>query len=166
MQIDSRNFELHIDLILQEIASAHFVAFDCEFTGLVTQQTQIEGLFPDHREFYERIKETALNFNLLQLGLTLFHFSNGEYYPKSYNFYVSGAQRKGFNKVILSEWESLAFLARNGMDFNQAFTYGIDFKRIYGEQLKTEQTNPLAARDYSEGKVFFNPEDRKTVELI
>ena len=29
MQVDSTNFEQHIDLILQEIESAHFVAFDC-----------------------------------------------------------------------------------------------------------------------------------------
>lgn len=49
MQIDSRNFEQHVDLILQEIETAHFVAFDCEFTGLVTQLQHIEGLYPDHR---------------------------------------------------------------------------------------------------------------------
>lgn len=56
MQIDSRNFQEHIELVLQQISTAHFIALDCEFTGLVTQLTQIEGMFPDHREFYERIK--------------------------------------------------------------------------------------------------------------
>ena len=130
MQIDSRNFDEHIDLILKDIETAHFVSFDCEFTGLVTQMQHIEGLFPDHREFYERIKETALNFNLLQLGLTLFHYHDGEYYPKAYNFYVSGAARSGFNKIIVAEWESMAFLARNGMDFSNAFKYGIDYRRL------------------------------------
>jgi hypothetical protein len=52
MQIDSSNFDQHLDFILAEIESAHFVAFDCEFTGLVTQLEHMEGLFPDHREFY------------------------------------------------------------------------------------------------------------------
>ena len=101
------------------------MAFDCEFTGLVTQTTQIEGLYPDHREFYERIKETALNFNLLQLGITLFHYENGEYFPKVYNFYVSAPDKNNFNKVFLAEWESMAFLSQNNMNFNQAFEYGI-----------------------------------------
>jgi hypothetical protein len=107
MQIDSRNFEYHIDLILQEIETAHFVAFDCEFTGLVTQTDRIEGLYPDHQEFYERIKETALNFNLLQFGITLFHYQEGEYYPRSYNFYVTAPNRPNWNKIFCAEWESM-----------------------------------------------------------
>ena len=41
MQIDSRNFSQHIDLILSDIKQASFVAFDCEFTGLVTQNGHI-----------------------------------------------------------------------------------------------------------------------------
>lgn len=49
MQIDSRNFNEHIDLVLQDIESAHFISFDCEFTGLVTQLKHIEGLFPDYQ---------------------------------------------------------------------------------------------------------------------
>ena len=49
MQIDSRNFQKYVDLIISDIKSAHFVAFDCEFTGLVTQNSHIEGDFPDHQ---------------------------------------------------------------------------------------------------------------------
>lgn len=41
MQIDSSNFDEHVDFILSEIESAHFIAFDCEFTGLVTQLQHI-----------------------------------------------------------------------------------------------------------------------------
>lgn len=81
-------------------------------------------------EFYERIKETALNFNLLQLGITLFHYEGGEYFPKSYNFYVAANHKPNFNKVFLSEWESMKFLTNNNMDFKQVFKYGIPYKRI------------------------------------
>ena len=52
MQIDTHNFHEHSQLILQHIEQAHFIAFDCEFTGLVTQLDNIEGSFPNEQEFY------------------------------------------------------------------------------------------------------------------
>ena len=89
-----------------------------------------------------------MNFNLLQLGLTLFHYHEGQYYPKSYNFYVSGAARPAFNKIIVAEWESMAFLARNGMDFSNAFMYGIDYHRLENEEEAEGTINPLEQRVY------------------
>jgi hypothetical protein len=38
----------------------------------------------------------------------------------------------------------MAFLARNGMDFAQAFRYGIEYKRIYGEKVEQKRIESLS----------------------
>ena len=75
MQIDRHNLATHYQAICDDLCKASFVAFDCEFTGLVTNLEKIEGKFADYQEFYERVKETALNFKILQLGLTAFIYT-------------------------------------------------------------------------------------------
>lgn len=52
MQVDRENLAELLPQILEHIAHAHFIAFDCEFSGLVTQLRRIEGSFPNHLEFY------------------------------------------------------------------------------------------------------------------
>lgn len=41
MQLDRTNFHTHLPTLLHDIQHAHFIAFDCEFTGLVTQLAPI-----------------------------------------------------------------------------------------------------------------------------
>ena len=164
MQIDRHNLHQHIDRILEDIKAAHFVAFDCEFTGLVTQNEHMEGDFADHREFYERIKETALNFNLLQLGITAYIFEDGHYHPKPYNIRVSAHPRAGYNQLIVAEWDSLSFLARNGMHFGKTFRDGIEPKRINPQKRPrdTQYRHPVAQRP----QTFYAEEDRKVIKRI
>ena len=48
MQVDSDNIEELLPDILARIHDSHFISFDCEFSGLVTQLQRIEGTFPNH----------------------------------------------------------------------------------------------------------------------
>ena len=54
--MDKNNLSKLLPEILSRIESSDFVAFDCEFTGLVAQLERIEGQFSNYIEFYERIK--------------------------------------------------------------------------------------------------------------
>ncbi len=61
--------------IITSLKNADFISFDCEFTGLVTHLERIEGMYPNYIEFYERMKETAQNFKIIQLGLATFTYN-------------------------------------------------------------------------------------------
>lgn len=91
-------------------------------------------MFSNHIEFYERIKETAYNFRIIQLGLAAFVYDEGKYIPHVYNFYISPTTfAPGFNNVVVCEVESMEFLARNHLDFNRVFSSGIKSRRLYSE---------------------------------
>lgn len=59
----------------------------------------------------------------------------------------------------------MAFLAKNNMDFSQAFQYGIDFKRIDDNGYKPISFNPLQDKEYN-SRVFYSPGDQETISGI
>lgn len=72
----------------------------------MTNLEKIEGKFTDYQEFYERIKETALNFKILQFGLTTFIFNQekSSYEAFSYNFYtLPFVNESEFNNIMVAE---------------------------------------------------------------
>lgn len=52
----------------------------------------------------------------------------------------------------------MAFLAKNNMNFSQAFSYGIEFCRIDGK--KAEKPNFTPQNKDLNASVFFNPADK------
>ena len=78
---------------------------------------------------------------------------------------MAANHKRNFNKVFLSEWESLKFLSNNHMDFTQVFKYGIPYKRICEKMPEEISFDPLQDKTYN-ANVFFSKKDRELIEEI
>jgi hypothetical protein len=89
--------------------------------------------------------------------------------PRAYNFYVSAPNRPRFNKLFLAEWDSMAFLAKNAMDFSHAFKNGIEYRRLFpkeGDEQNEGMCNPLQQRDFGADTIFYGKAERETIEKL
>lgn len=75
--------------IIKEIAESHFVAVDCEFSGISVRRAR-NGK-PTLQELYEETKEAAEKYQILQVGLTVVSedIEKGSYVARPYNFHLS-----------------------------------------------------------------------------
>lgn len=78
------------------------------------------------------MKDTCINFSLLQIGLCMFHWKDGKYEPSCYNFYLKHNTGDGrrTNNVMMTQVDCLDFLSRNKMDWNRVFHLGITSSRL------------------------------------
>jgi|JI6StandDraft_1071083.scaffolds.fasta_scaffold40976_6 hypothetical protein len=78
------------------------------------------------------MKDTCINFCLLQLGLCMFRWRDGKYVPACYNFYIKNNTANGrkANNILMAQVDCLDFLSRNKMDFKRVFHRGITSTRL------------------------------------
>jgi poly(A)-specific ribonuclease len=88
MDVSATAFPSEAVRILQEIASAHFVAFDFEFSGV---NGWAPGGKPPLQQYYQEVKAAAERYQVLQVGLTVVKedLKNGIYVVRPYNFSLS-----------------------------------------------------------------------------
>ena len=71
MDIPSHQFSSELVRILQLIANSHFFALDLEFSGISSRRNRGSKSKSSLQEVYEEIKEAAIQYQVLQVGLTL-----------------------------------------------------------------------------------------------
>ena len=146
------NFEELFPAIKEEISSASFVAFDCEFTSLNPdpRQNMKNSLFDNMEERYRKLTTSPLPPLLSQIGLSIFKQLPGsradQYEARSYNFFVCPRSFASVDHHFACQASSLEFLTRHGFDFNKVFYHGIS-------SLNREQEAKLRA-DVKEGALF------------
>jgi hypothetical protein len=93
---------------------------DLELTGINTWNNQILD-YPEER--YQKYKQTAERFKIIQIGLCIFRkISDNTYQTKPYKFYVFPEENSG-NNLINCETSSLIFNAKQ-VDFNKWIAHG------------------------------------------
>lgn len=122
--------------IMKDIESAHFISWDCEFSGLRTENI-VRPFDTPEEVFYKEVKTTD-GFIMIQLGLSFFRIEkiaaksdatksddkNNKVFCKTYNIYVYPQTK---NATFMCQGSSLAFLANNDFDFNKLFKNGINY---------------------------------------
>lgn len=67
---------------------------------------------------------------------------------------------------MVCEVESMEFLAKNNLDFNSVFKYGIDNSRLLGKDHIKQKHNNYPGPSFTYKDMFFGPEDRQLVAQI
>ncbi|KAJ8312834.1 hypothetical protein KUTeg_010207 [Tegillarca granosa] len=72
VDITKSNFDEHFASIETAIAEADFIALDTEFTGLLIDNENKNSLFDTCAERYTKLRESATQFTICQIGLSAF----------------------------------------------------------------------------------------------
>ena len=137
MEVTVSNFNERLPEIEKAIESSTFMSIDGEFTGLDAYR----GISPfdTPSERYEKVKESARQFLLIQFGLTTFHYvkTSDSFQTRTYNFYVwpRPCSRNAPDPRFLVQTSSIDFLIGQSFDFNKLFKHGISYLRP-GEMAK------------------------------
>lgn len=151
-EVTADNFEELFPVIKDEISSASFVAFDCEFTSLHPdpRQNMKNSLFDNMEQRYKKLTSSPLPAIISQIGLSIFKqlpgFKADQYEARSYNFFVCPRSFASVDHHFACQASSLEFLTRHGFDFNKFLYQGIS-------SLNREQEARLRA-DLEEGALF------------
>lgn len=111
-----------MDLVLECINDADFIAFDTEFTGLSNGEFRMHQ-YESLQDRYLKIKVNIEEFWLCQLGISTFKYipEQDVYTAQVFNIYTNPKHRKLGLTV-----SSMSFLVANGFDMNLLFRDGID----------------------------------------
>lgn len=90
MDITSDRFASEALKIIAEISESHFVAVDCEFSGITGRRPAGTGKLT-LQELYEDTKAAAEQYQVLQVGLTIVKedLEKKRYVVRPYNFTIS-----------------------------------------------------------------------------
>lgn len=167
MNVDCNNFGKLLKQILTDLDRCDFIAFDGEFSGLKTIPFASEDEFQCEEEFYQRMKDTCINFSLLQLGLCMFRWQEGQYVPTCYNFYLKNNTANGrkANNLMMSQVDCLEFLSKNKMDWKRLFHHGITSTRL-SEKATIERKCREGIEEPPKEYVFLQMQDQLTVQEI
>jgi len=118
----------------EAIPNAVFVAVDCEFSGL--RSNKIQGMprritrHDSPQDRYGRVRHSASDFALLQLGLSVFTYqeTKGSFLCTTFTLNLfPQTTMKGYDKRFLCQASSMKFLAAHNFNFNKLFTEGIAY---------------------------------------
>uniref|UniRef100_A0A131XCW4 Putative polya-specific ribonuclease parn isoform 1 n=1 Tax=Hyalomma excavatum TaxID=257692 RepID=A0A131XCW4_9ACAR len=131
MEVTAKNFQEQFGELKAAVENASFVAVDCEFTGLALEQSTHAYDTPEER--YRKLRESSLDFLVVQVGVCAFKYDKAKrgYKYKAFNFYVCPKQTvKGApDRMFQCQASSLQFLCQHGFDFNKLFREGISYLR-------------------------------------
>jgi poly(A)-specific ribonuclease len=136
--VHRENFDKLLPDVLRAIDEAAFCTVDTELTGLQASRHGKYNSFDDLSTRYAKLKESASNFAILQVGLGCFSPIKGredgheKWTAKCFSFYVFPGGIVGTSSVqnerrFLVQSSALNFLAANGYDFNKSFLKGIPY---------------------------------------
>lgn len=112
------------------------------------------------------MKDTCINFSLLQLGLCMFEFKDKAYVPKCYNIYLkNNTATKGVNNCVISQVDCLDFLARNKMDLGRVFSKGITNTRL-ADKAFVEKKCKEGIQELPKEYIFLAQQDQIVVDNL
>jgi poly(A)-specific ribonuclease len=168
--VTKSNFIGLLPSILHHIKDADFITFDTELTGLTTGSQSKYFYYDDVIDRYRKLRDSASNFGMLQIGLSAFKYkaSGDKYTSTSWSFHlfpVVGGSGNDFRRWTL-QLSSITFLKEHGFDFNKTFLDGIPYLSIKEESdLRNKKTQTRVDKEVS-----INEEDAawlaETVELV
>ncbi|XP_063979026.1 poly(A)-specific ribonuclease PARN-like isoform X2 [Diachasmimorpha longicaudata] len=129
MEVTRENFQDVLQELDDVLPKATFLGIDSEFTGL---NSGPEGKpFDTPAQYYVKLRSGCMDFLLVQFGLSVFthDVATNKYSQRTYNFYVfpHPLNRTAPDCRFMCQASSIAFLARQGFDFNKLFTKGIPY---------------------------------------
>ena len=131
MEVTVDNFKERLPEIEKAIETSTFMSIDGEFTGL----NAYRGISPfdTPAERYDKVKDSARQFLLIQFGLSTFHYvkSSDSFQTRTFNFYVwpRPCSRNAPDPRFLCQTSSIDFLIGQNFDFNKLFRHGISYLR-------------------------------------
>ncbi|XP_071507628.1 LOW QUALITY PROTEIN: poly(A)-specific ribonuclease PARN-like [Diadema antillarum] len=129
MEVTRENLNEALKLMAAALDHSSFVAIDGEFTGLHCDS--VANLFDTPEERYQYLKNSCMDFLLIQLGICIFKFDRQKrgYAAHPFNFYVfpRPATRQAPDQRFLCQSSSIDFLVSHGFDFNKVFYKGIGY---------------------------------------
>lgn len=155
--VTKSNFASLLPSILHHIRDADFVTFDTELSGLTTSSQTRYFYYDEIGERYRKLRDSANNFGMLQIGLSAFKYkpSGGKYTSTTWSFHLFpalGTSGNDFRRWTL-QLSSIAFLRDNGFDFNKTFLEGIPYLS------RKEEADFRARRDPQTGPVRASERD-------
>ena len=168
--ISFSDFQEVLPEIEEAINKCNFLAIDCEFTGISTENNVCA--FDRPEDAYKKVLHNSSGYITIQVGLTCVSSDpddNTKITYRSYNFYVYPSFWKNSFKC---QGSSIEFLAKNGFDFNKLFVEGISFCNTEEEKMHRERFERQQQRFTSGGQDDSNnleqnlvpvPDDEKEV---
>lgn len=129
IEVTRENFATVLPAVLNSISSAKFISFDTELTGLCTNRFHRYSVLDEVEQRYSKVRDSAINFGLIQVGITTFHWNSkkSKYTFESFAFYLFPRNQNDSNseRRFSCQLSSLEFLAEHNFDFNKTFYKGI-----------------------------------------
>lgn len=115
--------------------------------------------FEEPEERYSRARESAQNFLIMQLGLSMVQWDTTKecYTCSTFSFDIFPRPYMGSDMRFLCQASSLDFLKRHNFDFNRFIYYGIPFLRL--DVFAKEKQNLAPRRRDRDPIVLSRPED-------
>ena len=123
MKVTKHNFLEILPGFVEKLASAVFVAFDLEFTGIYGEKNLKSDSIEQR---FKKMVQVASKYSIIQVGVSIFSPSSEDasvLETSSYAFYVFP---EWGSDVVMSP-SSISFLKKNNMDFNLWITDGLPF---------------------------------------
>ncbi|XP_038059141.1 poly(A)-specific ribonuclease PNLDC1-like [Patiria miniata] len=139
--VTRHNFEELLPEILRNIERSDFIAIDTEFTGLHFQSDSHNSLFDTPQDRYSKLRQTASQFTVCQLGLSAFikSSSQNKYSAHTYNFYLFPKSCATIDARFSCQASSIQFLCQYGFDFNKLFYGGVSYLSMEAEKELRQQ---------------------------
>lgn len=87
LEVTRDNYVSQLPNILKTISASQFITFDTELTGLCMNRASRYSALDEAEQRYLKIRDSAINFGLIQVGLTAFqwHSKKSKYHASTNN---------------------------------------------------------------------------------
>ena len=129
MDITSANFMEELPLISRSIASAEFIAFDSEFSGLSVGFEDKQHDYDSVEDKYQKLKHNCSRMNAFQFGIATFKWdaSKKQYSIRPFNFYAFPNSTIMDKKIMQFDTSCIKFLMDNNFNFNKLFKESVGY---------------------------------------
>ncbi|GAQ38396.1 CAF1 family ribonuclease [Aspergillus niger] len=178
MDISAQTFFYHLPRVLDDLASCCFVSIDFEFSGIA------KGLGPSPKsrstlqERYEEVKNSADQYQILQVGLTICHEDpeTETYTLKPYNLYLSPIidRKLDLDRNCSFQSSAVEFLLENKFSMEDLYKNGVTYlsrdeesrimARVMQRNERTTARSSLDVADHEHESIAFLKDARRLVD--
>jgi hypothetical protein len=129
MDITQHNFLESLPFVEDSLATADFVAFDTEFSGLSVGYDDEGNDYDTIEDKYQKLKHCCQRMNAFQIGVATYKWdaAKKKYSIRPFNFYVFPTTSMMGKRTMQFNTSNINFLMSNNFDFNKLFREGINY---------------------------------------
>ncbi|PYI04357.1 CAF1 family ribonuclease [Aspergillus sclerotiicarbonarius CBS 121057] len=131
MDISAQTFFYHLPRVLDDLASCCFVSIDFEFSGIAKTPGVSSKSKSTLQERYEEVKNSADQYQILQVGLTICHEDpeTATYTLKPYNLYLSPIidRKLELERIWSFQSGAVEFLLENKFCMESLYKNGVPY---------------------------------------